>query len=273
MTAGQTKGAFGKGGGLIFIIVYFAGVLLSLCYLFVPAKEGQILEGQNIPNLFSAFTGHVANNGTPYVQMLFGHGPDQLIGMPAVLLDILICFLPIALMLAAVVMILVRPRGILGLIFGFAASVIFLGVDLLLLLTGTACLGLYLNMAGVVIMLLGLLLFYIGREEEDEDADLVAGVVTCRTGSYAGSTFEIPGRVVIGKDPRECNIVLPNNTISRVHCIINYIPETDTYTVKDVSSNGTYFGDGRRLTKNYEMQVPRETEIYMGNPRETFYLD
>ena len=100
-----------------------------------------------------------------------------------------------------------------------------------------------------------------------------AGVITCSSGSFAGSSFEVIDRVVIGKDPRACNIVLSNRTVSRIHCVIEYIAKTDTYTVKDVSSNGTFFSNGQRLIKNFAMQVKRGTEIYMGEPRESFYLD
>ena len=44
-------------------------------------------------------------------------------------------------------------------------------------------------------------------------------------------------------------------------------------TVKDVSKNGTFFSDGKRLVKEFEMQVPRGTEIYLGEPKERFILN
>lgn len=272
MSAKQKNETLGKKTGLVFKIIFYAGVLISFCGLFVPAKDGDIIESEIIPNLFRAFTGHTGEGGTPICQMLFGH-EEQLINMPFILLEILICYLPIAVMLAAVVFVIFKPRSKLGLIFGLAAAVMFLGIDFLLLATNTSCFGLFLNMTGIIIAVLGLLLFFISQSDDGEEEYEVAGVITCKTGTFAGNTFEIPGRVVIGKNPRECNIVLANKTVSRVHCIINYIPETDTYTVKDVSRNGTFFADGQRLIKNYEMQVKRGTEIYMGDPRETFYLD
>ena len=110
-------------------------------------------------------------------------------------------------------------------------------------------------------------------DDDDGNVDVPYGEVTCLTGEFEGGTFEVEDSLVIGKDARQCNVVLSNKTVSRVHCIIRYIPATDTYTVKDVSRNGTYFNNGQRLTKDYEMQVPRNTVIYIGKPQETFVLD
>ena len=79
--------------------------------------------------------------------------------------------------------------------------------------------------------------------------------------------------MIVGKDADQCNLILSNKTVSRIHCIITYVPATDTYTVKDVSKNGTFFSDGKRLVKEFEMQVPRGTEIYLGEPKERFILN
>lgn len=258
-----------ENSGLAFKIIYLAGLIVSGCALFMPAKEGDILAKQNVANLFQAFTGKNPD-GIQYVNMLFGHSAEDPIGISGILLEILISFLPAALLIATAVIIFVSSRKLIGLVFGLVGAVTLLGRNMFLALTDTGFFGVYMGMAGMIIAILGLLLLYIGKEEGEY---VIAGVIECRTGTFAGNSFEVADQVVIGKDPNRCNIVLNNRTISRVHCIIRYLEDTDSYTVKDVSSNGTYLGDGRRFAKNYEAHVERGTEIYMGDPRETFYLD
>ena len=259
-----------KKTGLICRIIFLGGIIVSACALFMPAKEEDILEGQAVQNLFSAFTGKNPD-GVNYINMLFGHSIENLIGMPPLLLEILTFFLPVALVIAAAVMVFLAPKKMLGLVLGLIGTVMLLGRDIYLMLTDTGFFGIYMNATGVVIAIIALLMLYMDRSDEGEY--IVAGVITCRTGTFAGSSFDVADQVVIGKNPRECNIVLNNRTISRKHCIIKYLPDSDSYTVKDVSSNGTFLGDGRRFAKNYEAHVERGTEIYMGDPRETFYLD
>lgn len=116
----------------------------------------------------------------------------------------------------------------------------------------------------------GMALCFIGDEAEEDE---ISGEITCLSGEYEGGKFYISDKLIIGHDASKCNIVLSDKTVSHVHCVISYISETDTYTVKDVSRNGTFFSDGKRLTKNFDMQVPRRTEIYMGENKERFILD
>ena len=258
---------------IVFQIIYFIGLAILIAALFIPAREDDIIEGYDIPNLFNAFTATVQGSEISFIQMLFGH-VDDVISVSPVILDILLMYLPIALFIASIVIVLVAPRLKLGLVLGLIGLAMVIGIDLFLIMTDTSCFGLYLGFVGVIIGVLGLLLFYIDQTEDEAfDEYKVAGEISCRQGEFAGSTFKIPDTVTIGKDPNECNIVLRNRTISRVHCIIKYVPETDTYTVTDVSKNGTFFSGGKPLIRNYEMQVKRGTEIYMGEPREYFYLD
>ena len=138
--------------------------------------------------------------------------------------------------------------------------------------------GVFVNIIGVLVVEAAAILLYINEKKErsavdGDDDDAAVGEITCLAGEYAGGKFYIESTLVIGRDASCANIVLRNKNVSREHCVIKYVPETDTYTVKDMSTNGTFFSDGHRLVKNYEMQVKRGTEIYLGEPKEVFILD
>ena len=66
-------------------------------------------------------------------------------------------------------------------------------------------------------------------------------------------TFELePGKYVIGRRP-ECDITIPNKTVSRKHAEIGlYGP--DAYVLRDLAStNGTYV-NGRRVSEKTRLQ-------------------
>ena len=191
------------------------------------------------------------------------------------------------LLLAAAVLLFAVKRKTASTILSVAGAVIFIVADIMCICNEVLYIGVFLNIIGAIIAMASVMLCLVDQEpdgydgyenfdsddDDDGNVDVPYGEVTCLTGEFEGGTFEVEDSLVIGKDARQCNVVLSNKTVSRVHCIIRYIPATDTYTVKDVSRNGTYFNNGQRLTKDYEMQVPRNTVIYIGKPQETFVLD
>ena len=155
---------------------------------------------------------------------------------------------------------------------GAAGAVIFLIVDIFMIANDMVYAGIWMNLIGAVIAIIGLILLLTTDSETDTESGYY-GEVKCVAGEFAGGVFAADNVLIVGKDSDQCNLILSNKTVSRVHCIITYIPETDTYTVKDVSKNGTFFSDGKRLVKEFDMQVPRGTEIYMGEPKERFILN
>lgn len=94
-----------------------------------------------------------------------------------------------------------------------------------------------------------------------------AGGLICIRGTHLGQMIPLPGdkKFVFGRDATVCAYVLNDIQVSRQHCEITYVPTLNKYRVKDLSSNGTFMGDGTRLEKNKEYYLPPETEIYMGN--------
>ncbi len=69
-------------------------------------------------------------------------------------------------------------------------------------------------------------------------------------GSLQGYTLNIVGTVMLGRDPKVCQIVFgaTQTEISRRHCQVTYKPDTGEIILEDLNSaNGTYTPDGRRF--------------------------
>ena len=197
----------------------------------------------------------------------------QLIADYPIIVKLVMYWIPLILLILTAVLIFIKPvKKILNFVLGAAGAVIFLIVDIFMIANDMVYAGIWMNLIGAVIAIIGLILLLTTDSETDtESGDY--GEVKCVAGEFAGGVFAADNVLIVGKDSDQCNLILSNKTVSRVHCIITYIPETDTYTVKDVSKNGTFFSDGKRLVKEFDMQVPRGTEIYMGEPKERFILN
>ena len=71
--------------------------------------------------------------------------------------------------------------------------------------------------------------------------------------------------LIIGKSPRECDICLKSDTVSRIHARIERV--SDTYYLTDLfSTNGTFL-DGRKLEPNHASPIPPGAEIRIAGYR------
>lgn len=250
---------------LIYRIIFCIGAVVSILYVFIPAEEG-IFESASMA------ISVIINDPSSFLGLEYAGFFDIF----PMLLSVLIYWIPTALLLASVVLIFALPKKKISIIFTAISSVLFAAVDIICLINDTVFIGIFVNLIGIILAGAGIALFFIGDEdkfESETDEDEPYGVITCLSGEYTGGKFHVTDKLVIGHDPSECNVVLSSKTISRIHCIIKYIPQTDTYTVRDVSKNGTFGADDKRFAKNFEMQVPRMTEIYMGENKDRFLLD
>ena len=197
----------------------------------------------------------------------------QLIADYPIIVKLVMYWIPLILLILTAVLIFIKPfKKILNFVLGAAGAVIFLIVDIFMIANDMAYAGIWMNLIGAVIAIIGLILLLTTDSETDTESGYY-GEVKCVAGEFAGGVFAADNVLIVGKDADQCNLILSNKTVSRIHCIITYVPATDTYTVKDVSKNGTFFSDGKRLVKEFEMQVPRGTEIYLGEPKERFILN
>lgn len=69
--------------------------------------------------------------------------------------------------------------------------------------------------------------------------------------------------MLIGRSLEHCNIVINSINVSRVHCTIRYDEKERCFYLKDLSTNGTYLGNGKRIEKN---------ELPKLQPGDAFYL-
>lgn len=88
------------------------------------------------------------------------------------------------------------------------------------------------------------------------------GQVRCIKGIASGQGFMLPEdrKVIVGKSPIKANLVITNPHISNVHCSIQYRAFSNTYIIKDHSTNGTYV-NGVRLQSNVATEFPAGTTV------------
>ena len=98
------------------------------------------------------------------------------------------------------------------------------------------------------------------------------GVLIGVSGVYAGACIPVRDgeTLVIGRDPRQCNIVLGSLSTSRKHCAITYDAYNNTYTVTDYSANGVFDKNGNRLEKGWKDLMRIGDEIRIANTVEVF---
>ncbi|MBR5619582.1 MAG: FHA domain-containing protein [Clostridia bacterium] len=103
-----------------------------------------------------------------------------------------------------------------------------------------------------------------------------AGSIMGIDGDYAEAIFRLDNDevVVIGRDPKTSHIVMGENCsrISRTHCSICVNSANGTYTVRDLSSNGTFI-NGSRIARGVDVQAPRGSILAVGDMHNTFRLN
>lgn len=93
------------------------------------------------------------------------------------------------------------------------------------------------------------------------------------SGSFAGAKLYFKSeQIIVGRDPRLCNLVLRGQKISRKHCEIRYDSGQGCYEVRDFSKNGVFRENGDRLPKGIIVCLPRNSIIYIASPEDSFKL-
>ena len=116
------------------------------------------------------------------------------------------------------------------------------------------------------------ILFFIYRKKKNTTLIVKAAssdhhpILIGVAGFHAGNKYPFGGQsLIIGRDPETTQILYPaeNDQISRKHCLLTFNENNKTFTLEDLSSNGTYLMNGERLNKG---------KSYILNPGESFYL-
>ena len=93
-----------------------------------------------------------------------------------------------------------------------------------------------------------------------------AAGIQVHQGPMSGKTVAVkPGESVSIGRADTCDIVFPSNYLSRVHCQIRFDESTGMYMATDLSANGTYFADKRRLPNGREVAVEPGTKLLLAS--------
>ncbi len=100
-----------------------------------------------------------------------------------------------------------------------------------------------------------------------------SAVVTGMKGMLANKSYPVGGSIVMGRNPQKCNVCFPVDAqgISGVHCQIRQT--AGGCEIVDLgSSNGTYLGNGQKLTPNVPVALPDGMYFYLGSAEQLFQI-
>lgn len=93
--------------------------------------------------------------------------------------------------------------------------------------------------------------------------------VVISTGSMSGTRFALDNEDTFcigkGNEPSQINLSSDYSSVSRQHCMVTCNFEEDCYYVTDCSMNGTYFKNGKKLSKNVPTKVTHGTTMQLAN--------
>ena len=100
------------------------------------------------------------------------------------------------------------------------------------------------------------------------------GGLTAIGGEYEGAFFKMEhlDRVAIGRKAQDCNIILQDPSVSRVHCVVVFNGNEGEYSVTDSSTHGTFDGNGNRLPAQQARSLYPGDTIRIGNTDNVFIL-
>lgn len=78
--------------------------------------------------------------------------------------------------------------------------------------------------------------------------------------------------IILGRDPRTCDLVVQGDGISRTHCGICYNSNDQTYTVYNYSMNGVFVPGMLKTKKGEALVLPRETHLCLCNEENEILL-
>lgn len=96
------------------------------------------------------------------------------------------------------------------------------------------------------------------------------------TGAFAGKAFPVSTQgVMMGRDQTACDFVLSGaqtkQGISRMHCKIQFNPQTKMFILYDLGSTyGTFLGNGVRVAQGEPVALRSGDEFYLATRQNTF---
>jgi len=95
----------------------------------------------------------------------------------------------------------------------------------------------------------------------------------CTKGPFAGTAFPINGSLSIGRDPKRCQLIFPDDTkgISSLHCEVRHTASGVTLSDKG-STYGTFLSDGRKLAVNENCLIRSGEGFYLASRDNEFTI-
>lgn len=114
--------------------------------------------------------------------------------------------------------------------------------------------------------------YYPGEDPGSMMAD--QGTLIGIQGEYNGATIPVRDgvRILIGRNPNNCNLVINDPQVSRLHCYVSYHADRSVYTVMDVSTYGVFDGQGNAIEKNVDVFMEHGDQIRLGKSQNIFRL-
>ncbi len=97
--------------------------------------------------------------------------------------------------------------------------------------------------------------------------------ITGLSGFFAGNSFPLRDKIVLGRAPDQCNIVFPPDApgVSALHCELRY-GGGQIELMDRGSTYGTFLGDKTRLKNNVPYQLKRGDIFYLGSEVNQFRI-
>jgi hypothetical protein len=115
-----------------------------------------------------------------------------------------------------------------------------------------------------------------GENEKDREIrqiEMQQAVLTGIEGEFTGAKIPIAvgDKLMIGRDPARCNVVINSPQVSGLHLTIEF--DGNFFYATDVSTNGTYDLQQGRLPKEQRVRVTPGTYLQLGTGGDIFRLE
>ncbi len=117
----------------------------------------------------------------------------------------------------------------------------------------------------ILILILVIVLIRVsGKKKNSGQGGNITGEICGAFGIYQGKSYPIGpgGKCIVGRKT-SCDIQLVHGQVSRVHCIIEMLPD-GVYQVTDYSSNGTFYND-QKLKNKQPYRLPKGALLAIGD--------
>ncbi len=117
----------------------------------------------------------------------------------------------------------------------------------------------------------------VGKQPKPNQPSDMNPAILCITGQFAGRAFTISQQgIMFGRDGNVCDFAFPDSTngISRVHCKLQFNPQTRMFVLYDLgSAYGTFLENGTRVTQNQPIAIGAGDGFYLASKANLFKVN